>query len=392
MNKVTDIQLYHDSFVSLHVQLHNQLRQLILSGHWPKDTRLPSENELTSHLKISRSTIRLALQQIEIEGLIERIPGKGTFVSYQPSLENRNLLIAFVTCDFNDAKAIDLLNGAEHEIRSSPYSIIFKNVENHYEEMEVLTRLQEENVAGALLWPNVGNIRTQQEDTQNYQSLQLPIVYLDRIIEGVEYDLVTSDNYAGAYGLMEHLIELGHEHIIFLSHKQMDILPVKERYRAYKDVMSKHNLIPASPWLIGEESKEPTGNNTLHSSVDSNSPESQQIKDCLLNAPQRPTAIFAINDFIAILAMRVMKYLGIKVPDEISIAGFDDIDLSAHLDVPLTTVAQDSFTIGKHAARLLLDRLEGHCGSINHITIPTQLRVRSSTAIVSKISNLGGGD
>ena len=69
MNKASDIQLYHDSFVSLHVQLHNQLRELIVSGRWQGGTRIPSENQLTSHLNISRSTLRLALQRAELEGL-----------------------------------------------------------------------------------------------------------------------------------------------------------------------------------------------------------------------------------------------------------------------------------------------------------------------------------
>ena len=76
MNKVTDISLAEDSFISLHVQLHNQLRQLIHSGRWPNASRIPSENEFTSHLNISRSTVRLALQQAELEGLIERIAGR----------------------------------------------------------------------------------------------------------------------------------------------------------------------------------------------------------------------------------------------------------------------------------------------------------------------------
>lgn len=97
MNKVTDILLAEDSFISLHAQLHNQLRQLIHSGRWPNASRIPSENELTSHLNISRSTVRLALQQTELEGLIERIAGRGTFVSFIPKNDHQSRLIAFVT-------------------------------------------------------------------------------------------------------------------------------------------------------------------------------------------------------------------------------------------------------------------------------------------------------
>ena len=79
--------------------------------------------------------------------------------------------------------------------------------------------------------------------------------------------------------------------------------------------------------------------------------------------------------------MRVMKSLDINVPNEVSIAGFDDIDVAVHLEVPLTTVAQDRFSIGKQAAHLLMQRLEGENGPPQTAIIPTQLRIRSSTAV-----------
>src|SRR5436190_17185710 len=87
MNKVADIVISHGSVVSLHAQLHNQLRQVILSGRWPHGSRIPSETQLAEYLKLSRSTVRLALQRAEIEGLIERTAGRGTFVAYIPSKE-----------------------------------------------------------------------------------------------------------------------------------------------------------------------------------------------------------------------------------------------------------------------------------------------------------------
>ena len=118
----------------------------------------------------------------------------------------------------------------------------------------------------------------------------------------------------------------------------------------------------------------------ISSSIDTKSAELQQIKDYILNAQPRPTAIFALNDYIAVLAMRAMKLLNLQVPDSISIAGFDDIDLAMHLEVPLTTVAQDPFVIGKRAAQLLIKRLQGFSGPANCEIIPTQLRIRSSTA------------
>jgi GntR family transcriptional regulator of arabinose operon len=380
MNKVNDIQLSQDSYVSLHVQLHNQLEQLIVSGRWIKGSLIPSETQLTNHLKISRSTVRLALQQIELEGLIERHPGKGTFVAYQPSQDGQKKFIAFVTNDFGNAEAVNLLNAAQDEIRTSGYHITFNNVQNDQAEIELLTRLQSENVAGFLIWPSSEYTQGAEQNAKNYQAIHLPIVFLDRNIPGVPADCVTSDNYGGMSVIMHYLIELGHQHIVFLTHSRMEILPVSERHRAYQDAMWKAGFTPEAPWLIGKN-QEIGRMHALLASTDHKSLEFQQIKDYLLNAQPRPTAIVALNDYVAILAMRVAKFLNIKVPQDLSIVGFDDIDLAAHLEVPLTTVAQDPFRMGQRATQLLIDRLEGHAGEQTCEFIPTQFRVRSSTSI-----------
>jgi GntR family transcriptional regulator, arabinose operon transcriptional repressor len=378
MTKINDIHLYHDSFISLHVQLHNQLRQVILSGRWAPGTRIPSENQLTKHFNISRSTVRLALQQVELECLIERIPGKGTFVA-QISHENKSHLLAFVTCGFDAENHLLMLNGAEREAKARGYQIVFSNTQNLQEEIDILQQLKAQDIAGILLWPNSHTLEPSQKPT-HYQQVDVPIVLMDRRVDGFECDFVTSDNYGGAQTLMQHLVKLGHRHIVFLSHTVMEILPVMERYRAYCNVLEAASLTPMDTWLIGQAGDEISASYALQSSVDSNSLELQQIRQYMLNARPRPTAIFALNDYIALLAMRAMKLLAMPVPDVMSIAGFDDTNLAMYLEVPLTTVAQDPFMLGKRAAQLLIDRLEGDTKPTSVEIIPTQLRIRSSTA------------
>lgn len=385
MNKVSDIQLADNSVISLHAQLHNQLRHLILSGRWVSGTRIPSENQLTSHLKISRSTVRLALQQAELEGLIERVAGRGTFVAYSISKERHSRLIAFMVADLDTENHLFMLNGAESKLRECGYQIIFSNVQSQQEELDILTGLSGENIAGVLLWPCATVSPTGQEIAASYARLRFPIVMMDRQIKGCDCDFVTSDNYGGATALMQHLVELGHEHIVFLTHRQLELQPVIERYRAYCDVLSEVGLPVSDPWIIGPPGREISISKALRSSVDYKSPELQQIKELMLRADPKPTAIFGLNDYIAILAMRAMKLMEVPVPDAISIAGFDDSYLAAHLEVPLTTVAQDSFLIGRYAAELLIDRLEGYSGPAKCEIIPTQLRLRSSTSVIERV-------
>ena len=382
MNKASDIQVSHQSFISLHVQLHNQLRQLILSGAWESGSRIPSESELAAHLKVSRSTIRLALQKAEIEGLIERTAGRGTFVAYFPSQERQNRLIAYVTYGF-ESDNLYMLKGAASELKADGYQIILSNVQSQQEELDILQRLRGEYVSGVLLWPHANASRVQQDNVNKYRLVSIPMVLMDRQIYGMDCDCVTSDNYGGASALMRHLIELGHERIVFLTHPETEVLPVKERYRAYCEGMLEAGLAPLEPWIVGQPGSEIGSNEAFRSSA--NCPELQQIQDYILNADLCPTAIIGLNDYVAVLTVRALKLLNMRVPDTISITGFDDIDLAAHLEVPLTTVAQDQFAIGKRAARRLLDRLQGYSAPTGYEIIPTELRIRSSTSIAVRV-------
>ncbi len=385
MNKASDIQLSQQSFISLHVQLHNQLRQLILSGHWPSGSRIPSENELTTYLKISRSTVRLGLQRAEIEGLIERTAGRGTFVAYLPRREHEIKLIAFVTHGFDTETHLLMLKGAESKLKSDGYQVILSHIQNQDEEFAVLERLSSDYYSGVLLWPHANASRIEQENISKYRDVPVPMVLMDRQIAGLNCDCVTSDNYGGALALMRHLHELGHERIVFLTHHEMHLLTAQERFRGYCDAMHEAGLVATQPWVIGQPGSEISANDAFRSAMSISSPELQQIRQYWENADPRPTAIFALNDYLAVLALRAVKLLGLHVPDTVSITGFDDIDLAAQLEVPLTTVAQDMFEIGKEAAARLLQRLKGYDGPASCEIIPTELCIRSSTSVPVRV-------
>jgi DNA-binding LacI/PurR family transcriptional regulator len=197
----------------------------------------------------------------------------------------------------------------------------------------------------------------------------------------MECDFVTSDNYGGMYAMMRHLIDLGHTEIAFLSHFEMELLPVRERYRAYRDAMHEAGLTPRNPWHVSQPGQEILASDVFRTSMNANSLEIQQIKEYVLSAQPRPTAIVALNDYLAVITMLALKLLNLRVPEDISLAGFDDVDLAAQVETPLTTVAQDFFEIGQLSAQLLLQRLQGDLGATHCEIIPTELRVRSSTSV-----------
>jgi DNA-binding LacI/PurR family transcriptional regulator len=375
------IKISHESVIPLHEQLHNQLRQSILSGRWPPGYRLPSETELQRQLKISRSTIRQALRSAEVEGLIERVPGRGTFVAQPHTRHNGRSPIAFVTFDFESEFQRLLLTGAEMAARHAGYPIIFANSSGDMqEERRLLERLKQDRVAGILLW-SILEYSSPGYWLERLQNGFPPVTLMDRTLKGLQCDFVASDNYAGAYAATRHLLELGHQQIVFLSCRILGLLPIAERLRGYRAALEDAGLAPNEPWLVGEAHQELLHRAALLAYGDPASPHVQQIVAYL--ETERPTAIFTMNDNLALLALKAARLAGLSVPDDVSIVGFDDMDVVSHLEIPLTTVAQDTYQIGKRAAELLIERIEGYDGPPRWELLPTQLKVRASTAMAS---------
>lgn len=374
------INISHQSAIPLHEQLHNQLRQSILSGRWSPGYRIPSETELQHQLKISRTTIRQALLMAEVEGLIERVPGRGTFVAQSHTRHGRSP-IAFVTFDFESEFQRLLLTGAEMAARSAGYRIIFCNSSGDIqEEGRLLDRLKQDNVAGILLW-SILEYSSPGHWLERLQNRFPPVTLMDRTFKGLECDFVASDNFAGAYAATKHLLELGHQNIVFLSCRILGLLPVAERLRGYRTALQDAGLAPNDPWLVGEAHQELSHRMALLANGSPSSSHVREIIDYLKTAPERPTAIFTMNDNLALLALKAARIAGLSVPDELSIVGFDDMDLASYLEIPLTTVAQDTYQMGKRAAELLIERIEGYDCLPRWELLPTQLRVRASTTI-----------
>ena len=376
-----EIAINRDSTTPFHEQLLNQVRQLILSGEWAPGSRLPSEAELQRSLKISRSTVRQALSNAEAQGLIERVPGKGTFVAGSAMSQRSSHLIGYITCDSFRHLQSQLLSGAESIVTSEGYRVVFCNSNRDVnEENSLLEQLVlEDKVGGILIWPILFDDPSRRLFQFAHQGV-VPLVLLDRTLSGLACDYVTSDNYAGAYAAVKHLIELGHRRIAFLSRPILQLMTISERLRGYRDALREADLTPLDPWLVGAANREMEIVVALRSYSDAHSQDVEQIAQHL-HARDRPTAVFAMNDMMAMQAMKAARLLGLSIPEDLSLVGFDDEGIvNTLLDVPLTTVAQDAVVLGKRAAEMLIERIEGHDGPPRREVVPTQLRVRSSTA------------
>lgn len=195
----------------------------------------------------------------------------------------------------------------------------------------------------------------------------VPFVSTARILGESEMTYVDVDNFAGASMLMEHLVSLGHERIAFIGKPTLQ--SSQDRLSAYQTVLEKAG-IKYDPELVLV---------TDTSSVESG----HEYTLRLLRSQKPPTAIFLANDVMAIGAINAAHETGLRVPEDISIVGFDDIPFSNYTSPALTTVHQPAFEKGVRAAELLISLLETQEPQ-ESVILPMQMAVRKSTAPARK--------
>jgi LacI family transcriptional regulator len=357
----------------LHTQLLNELRHAILSGKLKPHEQLPGEYALITQLSISRSTVQRAWQTARDEGLIYRVPAKGTFVAELPSAPTETKIVGCIVPEFRYTFDGSLFDGAEEILRAKGCRLLFAQSQRHIEEENRLIRsMCHEGVSGILLWPVSENKRDRYVLDP---SCSVPVVLLDRPIPGTSLPCVTSRNYDGALEAMEHLLSLGHRDIAFAAWPPLDLLPVAERIRAYRDAMKKAGLPPLPLITLGE----PVEAVNYRRYAEEAQVDVANLAEILIR-PDRPTAIFAMNDILASLVLRAAQQADWRVPDDLSVVGFDNHrELAKQLVPALTTVAQNTHLIGREAARRLLMMIDGEPSHDTFVLVPTRLVVRNST-------------
>jgi len=189
-----------------------------------------------------------------------------------------------------------------------------------------------------------------------------PHVLVDHQGLGFDVPSVSATNRQGGYDGTSYLIKLGHRRIGFIT-GDMELGCARDRLAGYREAMSDAG-IPVDPTLIRE-------GNFLQ-------PRGFTCANELLELAERPTAIFASNDVSAFGAMEAVRNHGLRIPDDISILGFDDISQAAQVHPSLTTVRQPLAEMGRAAARLLLSCIKQPDAAVQQIILPTELIVRQS--------------
>lgn len=211
---------------------------------------------------------------------------------------------------------------------------------------------------------------------KTFANLKMPIIVVGSSLGRQAISYVDVDNHGGACAMTEHLIGLGHTKIGFVSGRA-DMRDATQRELGFRKTMEKHGLPVVAEWIIQGEYE---------------ARKSFQVSMNLLAKSERPTAIFAANDQMAYGVIDAARILGLQVPEDLSVGGFDDIQSSAEFVPSLTTVGQPMLDLGLVAARYILDVLSKTGAAVLHRKLPAQLVTRSSTAMPSQPCRLAASD
>ncbi|MDF2540636.1 MAG: transcriptional regulator, GntR family with LacI sensor [Herbinix sp.] len=376
----------------LYEKIISYLRQEIHSQNFKPGDKLPTEKELAQKFGVSRITSKRALEDLKSEGLIYRVRGSGSFVSsleknldkfLSTSTTNNRLDYSRVVpivlpFDVSNGGIMNVVIGASRVMDEKGYILSIHCCNDDInEEKKLLLHLYEKNVAGIIHYPI--------SDRKNLEVMNLlylnnyPIVTIDKYYESIPISYVVSDNLRGSYEAVQYLISKGHKKIAFVSDGKIeDATSIRNRYFGYCKALNE-NKISIDEQLVK------SGIIDLNSNQDGIEMYKNLVKE-LVN--QNVTGICAINDYVASSLMKSATELGISVPNELSVIGFDNLEFGKYLSVPLTTVQQNFYKIGKVAAQMLLEGIEGGEHKCFKSVVPTKLIERDSCSKALTIQNI----
>ncbi|WP_125666066.1 GntR family transcriptional regulator [Paenibacillus baekrokdamisoli] len=357
--------------------IFDDLKQKIIAGEYLPDQQLPTEVELAEQSGVSRITSKRALIELEREGLIYRKRGSGSYVkkqedptSNETNINNSNPIISMIV-PYMATNELGFIKGASDYLDSKGYYLsIHDSNWSKEKEKELLLRIPKNGPSGIILYPisTMSNVELIHAIYWN----NYPIVTIDQYFDGSPITSVVSDNFEGGYLTAEKLIALGHERIAFISSISIEFRSsVRDRYQGYCKALRDHK-IPIDPDLVVTDFYREINNLTSKAYY-----KSMLAK--LLDSGA--TALQTEHDHVGVELLKNALEMGIQVPGELSIVGFDDHIISQHVEVPLTTVAQDYKEIARKAAELIVRQVERLDMEQHKIKVPVRWVERKSMAV-----------
>lgn len=255
-----------------------------------------------------------------------------------------------------------ILSGIEQVANAEGFNVILcQSDENYEKEVRNTKALIATRVSGVLA--SLAKHTTNYDHFEEVLDSDIPLVFFDRICIGLNTDRVVVDDYAGAFQAVEYLIQTGCKRIAFYS-SPLHLEISKNRKNGYADALRKYGMQVDESLIKVCDTRE----------------EAIIITPEILDRPDRPDGFFAINDHCAAGILYACKLAKLRVPDDVAIMGFSDGELAKACDPMLSTVEQHGYDIGKHAAKLLIDKINDVTqGQYTNKIVKTNLIIRGTT-------------
>lgn len=273
----------------------------------------------------------------------------------------QTMTLAVVLTDITNPFWTTVVRGIEDVAQANGYSVILCNTdESEAKQDQYLQMLLRRRIDGILLVPATSS----PNPIRLIQKQNIPTVVLDRQIHGIELDLVRSDTEEGAYQLTKHLLSLGHRRITMLAGPR-DISTSIDRTNGFCRAFDDIDLEVRDEQIIWGEFTQEAG---------------YAMAQRTLQGATLPTALFAVNNFVAMGALRALRESQVSVPDQMSIVAVDDIPPAFTIKPFLTVAKQPAREMGKQATNLLLERIKGGTEDPRkQIVLPTEIIIRTSS-------------
>lgn len=305
--------------------------------------------EIARKLNISKSTVSRALRNSpEIsEQTRQRVIELARELNYSPNpialslLKNRTHTIGIIVPEIDNPFFSMVISGVDDVAYSRGYHVMIYQSHESYEREQIDVRHIADRRADGL----IVSVASQSLNHGHFEELQergIPLVFFDRASDKVRTHKVLVDDYEGAFRGTEHLIAQDCRRIAHIA-GPMSLTISRNRFNGYRDALAKHKLPFREEWVVSAEYSQSEGTDRAYQ---------------LMALRERPDAIFAASDRIAIGVHWALRQLGYRMPDDVALLGFSDLGISALLDPPLSSIAQPAFEMGRQAAELLLELIE----------------------------------
>ena len=347
-----------EEYAPLYHKIYADIRKQIETNILRPGDKIPTEFELMEQYGVSRITASRAAKDLARDGYVTRLRKNGSIVNErpvsqqtaEPSGSPNTFELLPLVMPFAPDSGLNFVGGIQPEAFSKRFMLTLYNSQKDLKtEREILEVLEMLDIGGLLCFPIESY-----DNLPNYVRLlmkKIPIVFLDRTLPGLDIPYVGTDNLHAMYQLTSYVIEMGHRDIAFYCYS-LSITNENMRFKGYLKALIDHGIQPRNEYIY-ELSKYEGQSTMLLDDSQLSAQATGVVLEQIMRQPKPPSVMMCCNDLLASYVQKQASLLEISIPEQLSLTGFDNLNICEHMEIPLTSVQQSYEQIGSKAVELL---------------------------------------